>query len=305
MTISSLNPPPVILMIRRKIAFWGTLSIKPKPGKLPYPHFSVVLSNSNLKLICIIACAFMTIGLTTLSQPVQGASYPSGASTLSPSGTLNYEEGVRIALNQSPVLTKSSLEIEVKRLDETDSRYGLFPTIDFRTYYYVNRPPGNTGAPYSLDFSTNYDYNPIASYFTLQAQKLATKVAILTHCKAISAGLNRLGQLFLDLDLIREQGFITKDKINLSREQLTYAENRLRVGTGTSLEVKEARQSLKSAQSELENHEKFFGFAAYPGTDSRSPECPSAGIGELRSGLSQLGANQEPLLRSQNNGDRL
>ena len=131
----------MISMIRKKIAPSGALSIKPKTGKFPHPHFSVVPSISNLKLICIIAWAFMTIGLTTLSQPVQGASYVAEAYTLPPNGTVNFEEGVRIALYQSPVLTKSSLEVDLKRLDETDSRYGLFPSIDFRTYYYLNRLP--------------------------------------------------------------------------------------------------------------------------------------------------------------------
>lgn len=240
-------------MIRIKIAPLGALSIKPKTGQFPHPHFSLVPSISNLKLICIIAWAFMTIGLTTLSQPVQGASALPGAPTLSPSGALNYEEGVRIALNQSPFLTKSSLELDIKRLDETDSRYGLFPSIDFRSTYYVNRPPGITGAPYSLNFSTDANYNPIASYFTLQATKLATEVAILSHLKTISAGLERLGQIFLDLDLIKNQTLNTKDQINLFREKLNYADNRLIAGTGTSLDVKEAQQGLKGAQSELEN----------------------------------------------------
>jgi outer membrane protein TolC len=240
-------------MIRKKNAPLGALSIKPKTGKFPHPHFSLVPSISNFKLICIIVWAFMTIGLTTLTQPVQGASDLPGAPTLSPSGTLNFEEAVRIALNQSPFLTKSSLEIDVKRLDETDSRYGLFPSIDFRTYYYLNRPTNVSGAPYSLNFSTDPGYNPIASYFTLQAQKLATEVAILTHMKTISQGLEQLGQIFIDLDFIKNQILTTKDQVNLCREQLAYAENRLSAGTGTSLEVKEAQQGLKGSQSDLEN----------------------------------------------------
>ena len=81
-----------------------------------------------------------------------GSAIHPGAPTLSPSGTLNYEEAVKIALNQSPYLTKSSLEIDVKRLDETDSRYGLFPSIDFRTYYYLNRPSGINRRPLQLEF---------------------------------------------------------------------------------------------------------------------------------------------------------
>lgn len=194
----------------------------------------------------------MTIGLTTLSQPVQGAS-PPGTPALSPSGPLNYEEAVKIALNQSPYITKSSMEIDLKRLDETDSRYGLVPSIDFRTYYYPNRPVNTTGPPYSLNFSTDPSYNPIASYFSLQAQKLATEVAILTHLKTISFGLARLGQLFLELDYLKNQTIILKDRTNIFREQLSYAENRFSAGTGTSLQVKTAEQGLKMANNEMEH----------------------------------------------------
>lgn len=239
-------------MIIRESSPLGALLIRLKTRKFPHPRFSVVPSISNLKLIFIIAWAFMTIGLTILSQPVQGASRTQEAYTLPPNGIVNYEEGVRIALYQSPFLTKSSLEIDLRRLDETDSRYGLFPSIDFRTYYYVNRPPGITGAPYNLNFATDPGYNPVASYFTLQAQKLATQVAIMTHIKAISAGLERLGQLFLDLESLKNQTLNLKDQINSSREKLAYAENRFSAGTGTSLDVREAQQGLKVTQNELE-----------------------------------------------------
>lgn len=240
-------------MIRRRITPLGGLSIKPKTRKFPYPHFSVAPSTSNLKRICIIAWAFMSIGLATLSQPVQGASALPGAPALSPGGTVNYEEAVRIALTQSPFLTKSSLEIELKRLDESDSRYGVIPSVDFRTYYYPNRPANTTGPPYSLNFSTDPNYNPIASYFSLQAQKLATEVAIQTHLKNISVGLDRLGQLFLELEYLKNQTLLVKDRINLFREQLAYAENRFSAGTGTSLEVKTAQHGLKMAHNEEEH----------------------------------------------------
>jgi len=165
---------------------------------------------------------------------------------------MTFEDGVKIALYQSPHLKKSSLEIELRKLDESDSRYGMFPSIDFRTIYYVNLPPGVTSTPYSLNFSTDPYYNPIASYFSLQAQKLATRAAILTHVKAISAGLERLGQLFLELDCVKNQVLNQKDMLNLAREKLRYAENRSSAGTGTSLEVKEAQQGLKIMQNELD-----------------------------------------------------
>jgi outer membrane protein TolC len=240
-------------MMRRKIMPWGALFRRPVTGGRLHPHLSAVLSTSNLKFISIIVWACITIGLTALSQPVSAAPPPPGSPALSPGGVLNYEEAVRIALIQSPYITKSSLEIDLKKLDESDSRYGMIPSIDFRTYYYPNRPVNSTGPPYSLNFSTDPSYNPIASYFTLQAQKLATEVAVLTHLKTISFGLARLGQLFLELEYIKNQTLILKDRINVFREQLSYAENRFSAGTGTSLQVRTAQQGVKMANNELEH----------------------------------------------------
>ena len=72
--------------------------------------------------------------------------------------------------------------------------------MTFRTYYYVDRPqqPGLNPKPYSLSFSMD-PWNPVGSYFTLQAEKVATQMAIFAHLQAISAGLERLGKMFLHL----------------------------------------------------------------------------------------------------------
>ena len=71
----------------------------------------------------------------------------------------------------------------------------MVPPLTFRTYYYVNRPSGTGyGKPYSLNFSTD-PYNPIGAYFTLQAQKLATQVAILSHLRRNFQGSAKSGKL--------------------------------------------------------------------------------------------------------------
>ena len=135
----------------------------------------------------------MAGGVMGWCRPAQGADQPPAAPDPTPGSPLTFEEAVKIALTQSPAFTKSSLEIDIGRLDETDSRYAMVPPLTFRTYYYVNRPSGsNYGKPYSLNFSTD-PYNPLGAYFTLQAQKLATQAAILTHIGTISKGLLRLG----------------------------------------------------------------------------------------------------------------
>jgi outer membrane protein TolC len=228
----------------------GALTIKPKTTRFPHPGCLVSLVISTLKFIFIITCTFMTFGLTVLSQPVQGASVIPEAGTLIPSGLLNFEEGIKIALQQSPYFKKSSLQIEISKLNETDSRYSLIPPLTFYTYYYASRPSGTSGTPFYLSFYTS-PYNPIISYFNLQAQKLATQAAILAHLQAISSGLEQLGQIFLQLDYWKKLATWQQDLANLSQEELAYKGNRYSAGTATSLEVKQVKQGLKVDQNKL------------------------------------------------------
>jgi outer membrane protein TolC len=198
----------------------------------------------------IIAMLMMAGGVMCWCRPAQGADQPLAAQTPLPNTPLSFEEAVRIALTQSPAFTKSSLEIDIGRLDETDSRYAMVPPLTFRTYYYVNRPSGNNNSrPYSLNFSTD-PYNPLGAYFSLQARKLATQVAILGHIAVISKGLLSLGSCYLQLDGLHKQAGIQKDLIKVAQENLIYAENRVAIGTGTSLEVKMAQQQLQLARGE-------------------------------------------------------
>ena len=203
----------------------------------------------------IIAMLVMAGGVMCWCRPAQGADQGQEAQTSAPTpgSPLTFEEAVKIALTQSPVFTKSSTEIDIGRLDETDSRYAMFPSVTLRSYYYVNRPSGpGYGKPYSLNFSTDANYNPVASYFILQAAKMATKVAILGHMGAISKGLLRIGSCYLELDALHKQAGIQKDLIKVAQENLTYAENRVAIGTGTSLEVKIAQQQLQLFRGEQE-----------------------------------------------------
>ena len=202
----------------------------------------------------IIAMLVMAGGVMCWCRPAQGADQGPVAQTSAPTpgSPLTFEEAVKIAITQSPYFVKSSLDIDIRRLDETDSRYAMVPPLTFRTYYYVNRPSGlGYGHPYSLSFSTD-PYNPLGAYFTLQAQKLFTQVAILKHLKSISKGLEGLGGIYLELDILHKVAACQKDLVQVARENLTYLENRMNIGTATSLEVKMARQQLELALGEQE-----------------------------------------------------
>jgi outer membrane protein TolC len=200
----------------------------------------------------IIAMLVIAYGVMGWCRPVQSADQPPAPQTLAPGGALTFEEAVRIALTQSPYFTKSSLSLDIQKLDETDSRYGMVPPLTFRTYYYVNRPSW-TGAsqPYSLSFSMD-PYNPVGAYFTLQAQKLIRQVGVLAHLKTISKGLERLGAIYMELDFLNRLAATQKDLVQVARDNLIYNENRMSLGTGTSLDVKLARQQLELALGEQE-----------------------------------------------------
>ena len=78
----------------------------------------------------IIAILVMAGGVMCRCRPAQGADQPPAAQTMAPGGTLAFEEAVKIAISQSPYFAKSSLDIDIRQMDETDSRYAMAPPLD-------------------------------------------------------------------------------------------------------------------------------------------------------------------------------
>lgn len=217
----------------------------------PYPRFPAPGASRSKRALLFIALLVFALAGSGVNLPTAAAA---AEPAVSADGLVNFDELVHLALRQSPYLLKSSLEIEIRRLDESDSRFGMIPPVNLQTYYYVNRPrdiQGFTSKPYSLSFRSE-SYNPIGSYLTLQAQKLASQMAVWGHLKVISEGLQNLGKLFLDLGALKRLAAYQADLVGLARENLTYAENRRSIGTGTSLEVKLAAQELELARNEAE-----------------------------------------------------
>ncbi len=167
-----------------------------------------------------------------------------------PSGSIDFDTAARIAIRQSPLLTKSDLEIQIRRLDEKDSKSDFFPSFNFRTQYFVNDVTVNGQSlysKYSLNF-TSAPYSPWEAYFTLQARKLFTKIAILTHLKVISRGLNLLGTAFLQLDTLAKMAQVQQELIQLLEKQLNFMQERQKIGQGSALEIKLASQELQVAK---------------------------------------------------------
>jgi len=165
--------------------------------------------------------------------------------------TIDFDGGVRLALRQSPFFAKSSLEIEVRRLDEKDSKSDFFPTFNFRARYFLVQPSGVHADPlrYALELNTDA-YNPLEAYFSLRARQVITQIATLAHHKVVSEGLSRLGRGFLELEALQRVTILQGEVISLARQNLKYQQKRLQSGTASQLEVQIATQELQLAQGE-------------------------------------------------------
>jgi outer membrane protein TolC len=220
------------------------------------------------------AAGSMALGSTVLKSPA------------------DFDECVRVALAQSPLLTKSSIEIESKRLDVGDAYSQFIPTIVMSTTFYMRLPEyKNTTASTayaaalenpSTDPTENlskavtasnavyagnsanrnrkkYDlsfstgaWNPLLTAFDVQAKKEVANIAVLSHLKVIDQGLKRLGITYLQLGMTDSMIRMAKEKEDLALKNLEYVKTRAGLGQGAQLDVRIAETKVNLARTEAE-----------------------------------------------------
>ena len=166
---------------------------------------------------------------------------------------LTYDECVNLALKQSPYFVKSAMEIQLKRIDETDSWYRLLPSMLVSTGYVLTTPTASNNR-FSLSFTTG-GYDPIAAGFSIEATKLLTEITILGHMMTISQGLYELGQMFIQLGFFDQMLVIQNELVALATHEKTYLNNLLETGGSNPLEVRIAEQQVELAELERERLE--------------------------------------------------
>lgn len=192
-----------------------------------------------------------------LAWPAAARTAPTRPQTVPPEmvkDPADFDNCARVALRQSPFFTKSALEIEVRRLDEKDSKSDFFPSLKCTTRYYLVQPNDpNVTDPlnYSVAVTTG-DYNPIFAYLSLKVTRAITQIATLGHMKAMAAGLERLGKAFLELHALENLIKLKGQSLELTRESVRYAKERQKLGELTPMEVQIANQEAEVAAAELE-----------------------------------------------------
>jgi len=204
----------------------------------------------------------------------------------------NFDECVRVALSQSPLLTKSAIEIESKRLDVGDAYSQYIPTIVMSTTFYLRLPEykntsastayasvldnASSSATQNLSNSINaanavysgnsanrnrkkYDlsfstgaWNPLLTAFDVQAKKEMVNIAVLSHLKVIDQGLKRLGVTYLQIGMVDTMIRMAKEKEDLAQKNLEYVKTRAGLGQGAQLDVRIAETKINLTRAEAE-----------------------------------------------------
>jgi len=190
----------------------------------------------------------------------------------------DFNECVRVALVQSPLFVKSTLEIQSKRLDVQDAWSEFIPTLSLSTTYWFVLPKAyyntvqtvydpatgqnditknvqvgtQTQKPYTISFNTG-QWNPILAGFDVAAKKEMVSMAILGHLRVISDGLHRLAADFLQLEAVTEQQAIVGKKVELAKSNLEFFKTRQGLGQATDMEIRMAETKITMAKAEADS----------------------------------------------------
>ncbi|MCE5335130.1 MAG: TolC family protein [Desulfobacteraceae bacterium] len=237
---------------KSRIIEWSGENASPEPRRVDAIKLPAFLRIGLLFWVlawCGADCAPARAAVPDVPEDVPAAAYSGGP--------LDFNGCVGLALEQSPYLKSSSFEIEVRRLDESDSRFSFTPNVTLRTRYFPNPPKNVFGDSknYSLGFFVD-SYNPLESYYSLQARKLLTKMAIFGHLQVIAGFIQRLGNAFLELDSIDRTAALQEKLLDLAERNLAYARNRVKSGSAGRLEMDFAQQEIDLVKSGKERIER-------------------------------------------------
>jgi outer membrane protein TolC len=151
------------------------------------------------------------------------------------------------SLQRAPQLQRSKMEIEIRHLDEDDSRWSYAPDLTFSSYYYFSENEA------TLSFQAA-NYRPWEPYYTLQARKLITRIVMLKHLQATAQSLYKLADTFLQLLVTIQNEEHYKRITDLAKKQLQYARQQQQRGTKTALELEYEEQKLALLTAEYEGN---------------------------------------------------
>ena len=148
-----------------------------------------------------------------------------------PEKRYNFEDCVYLAIQQSPLLVKSSIKLEMSRLKEKDVVWQYAPELHMVLSSAVNLTKYNEGN------RNNYgDYgrtrlrarfyanvpDPFTTYFTSKAQQVMTNIAVLGHRKAIGMAIWEIADSYLQMHVQKRVRDEQAKLPGIAKESTTY-----------------------------------------------------------------------------------
>ncbi len=148
-----------------------------------------------------------------------------------PKKVFSFEDCVFLTIQQSPALVNSAVNIEIKRLAQTDAVWKYLPEP------HMSFTVSNNLTRYNMDNKdTPSDYgqtrmrvgfyaafpNPMATYFEHKVQTAMVNLAISTHRKAVGKAISKIGEAYLQLQAQQKIVEAQKELLPLGKELVDY-----------------------------------------------------------------------------------
>lgn len=178
-----------------------------------------------------------------------------------PQKVFSFEDCVFLTIQQSPMLVNSAVNIEIKRLAQTDAVWRYMPepratlTVSNNLTRYnmnnVNTPDNYGETNYRVGFYAAFP-NPMATYFDHQVQSAMVNLAISTHRKAVGQAIDKIAGAYLELDAQRKIIEAQKELLPLSKELVAYWQKVESVDGRQGVSLNLAQQHQRELELKLE-----------------------------------------------------
>lgn len=177
--------------------------------------------------------------------------------------SLSYGAIIENIANTNPQLQVQKQNLEISRLVLKERIGDYFPVISFTSAYNFNQSRANAAVnQFSAVFNQNKGFNygftasvPIFNGFNVTRQVKAAKLDIRYQQLSLENQQTQVNLLlhnaFKDYEYYKQAMTLEEESVDLARENVMVALARFREGVSTTLEVKEAQESLELAANRL------------------------------------------------------
>lgn len=153
----------------------------------------------------------------------------------SPDKRLTFTDLVYLAIQQSPVLERSSVNMDIQQIALTSARWKALPEVHLIAVISNNLTQYNQGklnknaqkdygkTKYQISYTGVFN-NPVATYFDVQAQKELMSIAIATHKNVIGKCINQIADLLVQIRAKEAVIASLKDSLEIARRSKGYAD---------------------------------------------------------------------------------